>query len=131
MNMVAKTTVILRGIRGRCPKCGQGSLYQSYLKLNSACPVCAENFVTLRADDGPAWLTIILIGHVAVPLAIYLAMSEVLPQAMALTFLFIVIGGMALLLLPRAKGVFVGMLWWLRQNRKVTTTKYDHLEKRP
>ncbi len=109
------STTLLRGLRERCPKCGDGKLFQAYLKPKEACPVCHENFVGIRADDGPAWLTIILMGHISVPVAIYLAMSTALPAAEALTILLAFTSGATLLILPHAKGIFFALVWRNRQ----------------
>ncbi len=51
-----------RALCGRCPQCGMGKLYKSYLKQVDACSACGEELGSIRADDGPAWVTI-LIAH--------------------------------------------------------------------
>ena len=56
-------SAVLRGLRGRCPHCGQGHLFRAYLKPVDACSVCHEPLKHIRADDGPAWLTILIVGH--------------------------------------------------------------------
>src|SRR3546814_4367158 len=57
-----------RGLRGRCPACGEGRLMRRYLKATPACGHCREGYAHLRADDMPPWLTIIIVGHIVVPL---------------------------------------------------------------
>ena len=59
---------LARGWRRRCPKCGNGQLMKGYLKVSNACPVCREELFHHRADDGPAYLTILLVGHLMAPL---------------------------------------------------------------
>lgn len=58
---------IFRGLRNRCPNCGQGRLFAKYLKTHDACPACGEELHHHRADDLPAYLTILLLGHILVP----------------------------------------------------------------
>ena len=58
---------LLRGWRRRCPHCGQGPLMKSYLTVRTSCPVCGEEFHHHRADDGPAYLTILIVGHLLAP----------------------------------------------------------------
>ncbi len=56
-----------RGFRHRCPNCGKGALYSSYLKLTEQCSECREALGHIRADDIPAYFTILIVGHVIVP----------------------------------------------------------------
>lgn len=126
-----KKTVIWRGLCERCPQCGIGKLFISYLKPVQACASCAEDFSTIRADDGPAWLTMIVTGHVIVPTAIYLAMHDLMGQGMALFLLAVSTISLVLVLLPRAKGVFIGMIWWLRQKPPAGNQRYENAAKIP
>ena len=60
----------LRGFRGRCPACGEGRMFRKFLKVNDACPACREELHHQRADDFPAYLVIVIVGHVLVPLVL-------------------------------------------------------------
>src|SRR5207302_5570985 len=62
-------TAIRRALLGRCPACGQGKLFHGYLKQVENCSACSERFGHIRADDAAPWGTIILVGHVFLPLA--------------------------------------------------------------
>lgn len=100
---------LLRGWRGRCPRCGEGGLFRAYLKVREECPVCAQSFRGLRADDGPAYVTILIAGHLAVPL-IYFGAEWDSPLLAVLSVSAVVLAG-SLVLLPRVKGAFLGVLW--------------------
>ncbi len=63
-------TSIFRGWRGRCPRCGAGSLFSSFLKMQSNCPSCGLAFEPFRADDAPAYFTILAVGHIVVPMVL-------------------------------------------------------------
>ena len=52
-----------RGWRRKCPRCGEGPLLTSYLKVRPTCPACGQELHHHRADDGPAYLTILIVGH--------------------------------------------------------------------
>ena len=54
---------VFRGLAGRCPACGKGALFWRYLKINGRCEVCDADLARYPADDGPAYLTILLIGR--------------------------------------------------------------------
>ena len=61
---------IKRGFRGRCPRCGEGKLFRAFLKVDDNCPVCNLDFTPHRADDLPAYLVIVIVGHIIVPLVL-------------------------------------------------------------
>jgi uncharacterized protein (DUF983 family) len=66
---------LLRGMRGRCPACGEGKLFRAFVKVADRCPACGEDLHHHRADDFPAYLTIFLVGHLVVPLAMYVEIA--------------------------------------------------------
>jgi uncharacterized protein (DUF983 family) len=55
---------VKRGMLNRCPNCGTGRLFQAFLKPVNTCAVCGEDFSHHRADDLPAYLVIVVVGHV-------------------------------------------------------------------
>ena len=102
---------LARGWRRRCPKCGGGTIMQSYLKVKSACPVCREELSHHRADDGPAYLTILLVGHLMAPL-LHLVFVHYRPDPLTLFTIFAVgCVALSLYLLPRLKGAIVAYQW--------------------
>ena len=52
-----------RGFFGRCPACGRGRLFRSYLKVVNTCKICGEDVSRHRADDAPAYLTLLIVAH--------------------------------------------------------------------
>src|SRR5512140_618329 len=61
-----------RGLRGRCPRCGEGKLFRAFLKVDDNCSVCGLDFTPHRADDLPAYLVIVIVGHIVVPTALFI-----------------------------------------------------------
>ena len=59
-----------RGFRSRCPRCGEGKLFRAFLKVDDHCSVCGLDFTPHRADDLPAYLVIVIVGHIVVPIAL-------------------------------------------------------------
>ncbi len=99
------------GWRRRCPKCGKGPLLSGYLKVRKSCTVCQEDFHHHRADDGPAYLTILIVGHLMAPL-LHFAFVKWRPEPLILFTIFAVgCIGLSLYLLPRLKGVIVAIQW--------------------
>lgn len=107
-------TVITRGAMGLCPNCGKGPLFRTYLKQIHHCQVCAESFKDIRADDAPPWLTILIAGHVIVPIILIVEPWSLWPQWVSLMLWPVVISLFSLIVLPRAKGVFLAVIWATR-----------------
>src|SRR5688500_12427259 len=61
---------IRRGLGCACPACGQGRMFRGLLKVNDHYPSCNEALHHHRADDFPAYLNIVLVGHIVVPLVL-------------------------------------------------------------
>ena len=110
---VTLKTASLRAIGGRCPCCGQGKLFRSYLKQVENCSACGESFGQIRADDGAPWATIILVGHVFLPFA-FMVNVDFLPAWVAMTRWSTLFALISLAVLPRAKGLFIAILWQTR-----------------
>ena len=109
---LSKKLCMLRGMRERCPNCGRGALFQSYLKPVSHCAACGAALGNIRADDFPPWMTIILVGHLLIPFVLAANMLDV-SIALQLAFWLPVTLSLTLLLLPRCKGVAIGLMWSL------------------
>jgi uncharacterized protein (DUF983 family) len=104
---------MLRGARGRCPSCGRGKLFRGYLKVADRCPACGAALHHHRADDAPPYFTIIIAGHVLVPLLLAFEVAFRPPLWVhALVWLPFTIAA-CLALLPVVKGAIVGLQWAL------------------
>jgi uncharacterized protein (DUF983 family) len=107
---------MLRGWRRRCPCCGQGPLLKGYLKVRDTCPVCGQEFHHHRADDGPAYLTILIVGHLMAPF-LKIGWSVFRPDPLILaTSISVGCVALSLYLLPRLKGAIVGLQWAKRMH---------------
>ena len=105
---------VKRGLLGRCPACGRGRLFRKYLKLEPTCKVCGEDLSHARADDAPAYLTMLVVCHVVG--AGVLFSDEAFPHMPLMTaalFWLTVTIVASLLILPRMKGAVVGQQWAL------------------
>jgi uncharacterized protein (DUF983 family) len=109
-------TAMKRGWRCRCPSCGEGQLFRKFLKVDSTCAACGEPLHHHRADDLPAYLVIVIVGHIVVPLA--LAIEKLLAPAiwLQLAIYLPMTLVMSLLLLQPVKGAVVGLQWALRMH---------------
>lgn len=111
--MQSVLTGIRRGLAGRCPNCGDGKLFRRYLKVSETCAACAHENGRYRADDMPAYLTVLLVGHLVIaPVLAFDALwsySPFLVSAIALP----VLAAVTLAVLPAIKGAVVGLHWGL------------------
>jgi uncharacterized protein (DUF983 family) len=109
-------TALKRGFRGRCPRCGEGKLFRAFLKVDDHCSVCGLDFTPHRADDLPAYLVIVIVGHLVVPLALMIETNYSPPVALQLAVYLPLTLVLSLLLLQPVKGAVVGMQWALRMH---------------
>jgi len=116
---------LLRGWRRLCPNCGSGPMFKSYISVRDTCPVCAQELHHHRADDGPAYITILVCGHLLGPFML-VAFETFRPDPIVLSLVFILFFvALALFLLPRIKGAFIGLQWAKRMHgfgKDLTTT---------
>ena len=106
-----------RGFAHRCPNCGEGKLYRRYLKVESFCGACDHELAAYPADDGPAYFTILIVGHLIVaPLLLFPIIWQA-PALVVLPLTLIPLTILTLVLLPRIKGAFIGVLWALGMRR--------------
>lgn len=105
-----------RGFKRECPNCGKGHLFNGYLKVADSCEACGQAFHHHRADDGPAYLTILIVGHLMAPL-IHVVFTHFRPDpwVMAIGFTTGCVA-LCLYLLPRLKGVVIGIQWAKRMH---------------
>ena len=109
-------TALKRGFRGRCPRCGQGKLFRAYLKVANDCSACGLDFTPHRADDLPAYLVIVTVGHLVVPTALWIETDYSPPVWLQLSIYLPLTLILSLLLLQPVKGAVVGLQWALRMH---------------
>jgi len=109
-------TAVRRGLMCRCPACGEGRLFTSYLKVAPSCERCGEELHHHRADDAPPYLTIMVVGHVIVPMLMWLELAYEPALWIHFVLWLPLTLAMSLLLLPPLKGVVVGYQWAMRMH---------------
>ncbi|TNC72599.1 DUF983 domain-containing protein [Rubellimicrobium roseum] len=104
-----------RGLLGRCPNCGTGRLFAGFLRINPECPHCREPLGRYRAADGPAFITISVVGLLLIPI---LGWSYVALRPDPLTLALILTAAITVLtlaVLRLSKGAWVGYLWSMHE----------------
>jgi uncharacterized protein (DUF983 family) len=107
---------IKRGMLNQCPSCGSGKLFRSYLKVVDNCAACDEVYHHHRADDLPAYLVILILGHVLVGGFMATDLVFVLPAWVHFAIWAPIGVVTSLLCLQPIKGGVVGLQWALRMH---------------
>lgn len=105
-----------RGFAMRCPACGKGRLFRAFLKVVDRCPHCGEELFHHQADDAPPYFTILIVGHVVVPLMLTVELEYLPPIWVHMTLWPTLTLFLSLMLLPRIKGAVVGWQWAQRMH---------------
>jgi len=104
-------TALMRGLKRKCPNCGEHAAFSGYLTLQKECKGCGAPLGLIRADDAPPYFTITVVGHIILPLLlvveklyapsvwVHAAIWPALTIALTLGFL------------PVIKGGVVGVMW--------------------
>jgi uncharacterized protein (DUF983 family) len=99
------------GAKLRCPHCGKGHLFRSYLKVADQCDVCGEELFHHRADDMPPYIAIVIVGHIIVGLMLELELHATVEPWMYMVTMVPLAVILPLLMLPSIKGAIVGLQW--------------------
>ena len=71
----AAESILKVGVRGRCPRCGQGHLFEGFLTLAPRCEVCGLDYSFADPADGPAFFVMILMGIPVGILAVWIELA--------------------------------------------------------
>jgi uncharacterized protein (DUF983 family) len=55
---------IVRGLAGRCPRCGKGKLFDGFLAMAPRCEVCGLDYSFVDSADGPAFFVMFFAGFI-------------------------------------------------------------------
>ena len=102
---------VVNGLSRRCPCCGEGDIFEGYLRVRDQCEQCGLMLSGHRADDLPPYLTIFAAGHLLIPLVLFTEnMFE--PSVLTSTIIWCAAAlALCLYLLPRFKGAVIGLQW--------------------
>ncbi len=115
------------GLALRCPRCGQGRLFKSYLKVADSCAVCGLDLSAEDSGDGPAVFVIFVVGFIAALLVVVMEFVIRAPMLVSILVvsLVVVVGTMALL--PPFKAVLIALQYRHRAgDTGLNTFRDDH-----
>jgi uncharacterized protein (DUF983 family) len=110
----SKLLSIWRGLLRRCPNCGKGPVLAGYLTVSPFCSCCGERLGHIRADDGPAYFTVLVVGHIVVPISLWVEQTWAPPVVPHIAAAILLTCLLIWQMLPSMKGAVVGLMWALR-----------------
>ena len=119
---------LLTGFRGHCPACGKGRMFRAYLKVVDNCPECGEELHHHRADDFPAYLVIVITGHILVPIVLAVETAFAPPMLLSIPLWLATAATMCTALLQPVKGAVVALQWHLGMHGFEDSRKMGELE---
>ncbi|MDS7596371.1 DUF983 domain-containing protein [Agrobacterium tumefaciens] len=108
-DVFAPVDPIKAGLAGCCPRCGNGRLFDGFLKLKPECTACDLDYAFADAGDGPAVFVMLIVGFLVIGLALWVDARFAPPVWMhAMLWLpFAVI--ISLILLRKLKGIMIAL----------------------
>ena len=102
---------LIRGLRGQCPSCGEAPLFGRFLKPVAHCPACSQDWTVQTADDLPAYLVVLLLGHLIVPFVVELNLHADVSMEIQMLLWPSLALVLSLLLIQPMKGMVIGLQW--------------------
>jgi len=96
-------------LKGRCPRCGQGRLFDGFLKVRPACAVCGLDCSTIQTGDGPATSIMQIAGFVVVFSALFVEIRFHPPMWLHLIVWLPMVAGLSLALMRPGRGLMIGL----------------------
>jgi len=103
-------TALWRGARNRCPVCGEGKVFNGYLRVVDECSHCHAPLGRLRADDAPPYFTIFIVGHLLIPPVLWIERAYMPPMWLHMVVWLPLFAIVTTLLLRPVKGATVGLM---------------------
>ncbi len=99
------------GIKGRCPRCGEGALFSGLLTVKQSCMACGLIYDFNDSGDGPTVFIIMGLGFLVLGLALYVEFTFGPPGWVHLLLWPPVIFGLGLPVLRMVKGILINLTW--------------------
>lgn len=107
--VVVSTEPLKAAIRGRCPRCGQGALFQGFLKVRSACEACGLDFSRIQTGDGPATFIMQIAGFIVGFSALFVEIRFHPPMWVHLIVWLPLVVALSLALMRPGRGLMIGL----------------------
>ncbi len=109
MSETSSKSVWSIGLKGRCPRCGDGKLFHQILNVRDKCDKCNLNYRFADAGDGPSIFVLFLLGAVMVGAALYVELTFAPPLWLHAVLWAPVTMILAIAMLRPMKGVLIAL----------------------
>lgn len=109
--MAAGPSPVELALKGRCPRCGVGPLFDGTVKFAPQCRACGLDFAAFNVGDGPAAFLILIVGAIVTGLAIWVELAATPPWWVHLVWIPVALG-------LTLAGLRAGKAWLLAQEYK-------------
>ena len=107
--MPAQASILHAALACRCPRCGQGRLFQGLLEIRPRCEVCGLDFGANDAGDGAIVGVILVLGAIVVALAFWVEFRFSPPLWMHVVLWPLITPPLAILMMRPAKAALVAL----------------------
>ncbi len=98
---------VAAGLKGCCPRCGQGRLFDGFLKVKPSCANCGLDYSFADAGDGPVVFVLLIVGFVFVGLALWMEVNYQPPLWLQFIIWIPLAIAASLVLMRMLKGVLI------------------------
>lgn len=112
------------GFKGLCPECGEGALFDGFLKFAPSCMACGASFDIEDAGDGPAVFVIFAAGFVIIPMALAFSLITKAPMWLTMVIWIPLLIAFCLALLRPFRGIMFN-LQWVHKAREVRAEDFE------
>lgn len=107
-------TVLWRGMRRRCPKCGEGAVNDGWVKMHDHCPVCGLKYL---ADQGDLLVYLVALDRAlfVMPLIVMIYFRLYIPDSVWFYILAAVLIVGFIYTLPHRNGMSLGADYFIRR----------------
>ncbi len=102
-------SAVRAGLKGRCPRCGQGRLFAGFLKVRPGCDTCGLDFSTIQTGDGPASFIMQIAGFAVGFSALVVEIKYHPPMWLHLVVWLPLVVVLSLALMRPGRGLMIGL----------------------
>ena len=120
---MTQTNPILAGILCRCPVCGQGPLFEGFLKLRKTCRACSADLSKAESGDGPVVFILLIVGAIGCAGLLFTELNAKLPVAIVLAIWIPITVGLSLGVMRPFKALMIAAQFHFKASEAVHSSE--------
>ncbi len=105
------SAAFFNGLKCKCPACGQGKIFNGYIKVKHSCDTCGLELHHQRADDAPPYFTMLIVLHIVVSGILTVEQMYSPANWIQLVIWMPIATFLSFVLLRPIKGALIGIQW--------------------